>query len=43
MVRPWLCEIRHMWEGSPSEPEIRKEMTMENGEVSLVHGFTQKS
>merc|ERR1719411_1898092 len=31
-ARPWLCEIRHMWEGSPSEQEIRKEMTMENGE-----------
>jgi len=31
-ARPWLCEIKHMWEGSPSEPEILKEMMQENGE-----------
>jgi len=30
--RPWLCEIRHIWEGSPSEPTILKELMQENGE-----------
>ena len=33
--RPWLCEIRDMWEGTPSEPLALKEMTQENGEVFL--------
>jgi G3E family GTPase len=31
--RPWLCEIRHMWEGSPSEEVVKKELLQENGEV----------
>lgn len=31
-ARPWLCEIRHMWEGTPSEDVVMKEMTQENGE-----------
>merc|ERR1719411_2210545 len=26
-ARPWLCEIRQMWEGSPSEAMVLKEMT----------------
>merc|ERR1719234_1317910 len=30
--RPWLCEVRHMWEGSPAEETIMKELTQENGE-----------
>jgi len=29
---PWLCEDREMWEGTPSEELIRKDMTQENGE-----------
>ena len=33
-ARPWLCEIKHMWAGSPSEPEIMKEMMDESGKVS---------
>ena len=32
-ARPWLCEIRHMWEGTPSEPAVMKELLNENGEV----------
>ena len=32
-ARPWLCEIRDRWEGTPSESQILKELTMENGEV----------
>ena len=32
-ARPWLCEIRHMWEGSPSEEVVKKELLQENGEV----------
>merc|ERR1740131_837499 len=31
-ARPWLCEVRHMWEGSPSEETIMKELTQENVE-----------
>jgi len=31
-ARPWLCEIRHMWEGTPSEPAVMKELLNENGE-----------
>ena len=31
--RPWLCELKHLWEGSPSEHEILKTLTQENGEV----------
>ena len=26
-------KVRHMWEGSPSEETIMKELTQENGEV----------
>ena len=33
--RPWLCEIRHMWEGTPSEQMVMKEMTQESGEVII--------
>merc|ERR1712241_969742 len=29
---PWLCEARELWEGSPSEELVRKDMTQENGE-----------
>jgi len=32
-ARPWLCELKHMWEGSPQEPEVLKEMTDNNGEL----------
>ena len=32
--RPWLCELKHLWEGSPSEPQILKTLTdEESGEV----------
>lgn len=31
-ARPWLCEIRERWEGTPSEPEILKSLRQENGE-----------
>jgi len=27
--RPWLCELKHLWEGSPSEPQILKTLTDE--------------
>jgi len=27
-----MCEIRDMWEGTPSEALVRKDMNMENGE-----------
>ena len=29
---PWMTEIRHMWEGTPTEKLIRKDFTDENGE-----------
>ena len=29
---PWLCEARELWEGSPSEELVRKDLTQENGE-----------
>ena len=32
-ARPWLCEVRHMWEGSPSEEIFMKELLQDNGEV----------
>ena len=28
-----LIKVRHMWEGSPAEETIMKELTQENGEV----------
>ena len=28
-----VTKVRHMWEGSPSEETIMKELTQENGEV----------
>ena len=28
-----VMKVRHMWEGSPSEETIMKELTQENGEV----------
>ena len=33
-ARPWLCEIKHMWEGSPAEEQVMKEMRDEDGKVS---------
>ena len=32
-ARPWLCEIKHMWEGSPAEEQVMKEMRDEEGKV----------
>ena len=32
-ARPWLCEMRERWEGTPYEPMALKEMQNENGEV----------
>jgi len=32
---PWMCEIRHFWEGSPSEEAILKVMNDENGSERL--------
>ena len=29
---PWMCEIREYWEGTPSEPLVRKDMNKEDGE-----------
>merc|ERR1719427_2579184 len=29
---PWMCESREFWEGTPSEEEILKDMTDEDGE-----------
>ena len=31
--RPWLCETKHTWEGTPDEPEFLEALTQENGEV----------
>jgi len=31
-ARPWLCEMRERWEGTPYEPMALKEMQNENGE-----------
>jgi len=31
-ARPWLCEMRERWEGTPYEPIALKEMLQENGE-----------
>ena len=31
--RPWLCETKHTWEGTPDEPEFLDALTQENGEV----------
>ena len=28
----WMCQMEYMWEGTPSEAQIRKEMTQESGE-----------
>ena len=32
-ARPWLCDIRFMWEGTPMEAKIMEEMKQPNGEV----------
>ena len=32
-ARPWLCEMRDRWEGTPYESIAMKEMLQENGEV----------
>jgi len=31
-ARPWLCEMRERWEGTPYEEIAKKEMLQENGE-----------
>ena len=31
-ARPWLCEMRERWEGTPMEPMALKELTQDNGE-----------
>ena len=46
--RPWLCETKHTWEGTPDEPEFLEALTQENGEVIHLrilkkHPVTQKS
>lgn len=28
---PWMCEMREMWEGTPSEALVRKDMNQQNG------------
>ena len=33
--RPWLCETRHLWEGSPDEAEFLEALTQEKGEVFI--------
>ena len=30
---PWLCEVRHTWEGTPSEPIVMSQLEDEFGEV----------
>jgi len=29
---PWMCEMREMWEGTPAEELVKKDMNKENGE-----------
>ena len=31
-ARPWLCEMRERWAGTPMEPMALKELTQDNGE-----------
>ena len=31
--RPWICEMRQVWEGTEQEQEVRRELFQENGEV----------
>ena len=31
-ARPWLCEMRERWEGTPMEPMALKELSQDNGE-----------
>ena len=35
-ARPWLCEIKHMWEGSSAEEQVMKEMRDEDGKVKMI-------
>lgn len=39
-ARPWLSELRHLWEGTPSEEMAMKELLQENGEVINNYNFT---
>merc|ERR1719320_124775 len=32
MASPWMCEIREIWEGTPSGVQVLKDMIKENGE-----------
>ena len=34
-ARPWLCEMRERWEGTPMEPMALKELSQDNGEELL--------
>ena len=36
---PWLCEVRHTWEGTPSEPIVLTQLEDESGEVSFKNHF----
>jgi len=40
--RPWLCEMRQVWEGTDSEQEVRKELVQENGEEWLYGDRSQE-
>jgi len=31
-AKPWLCELKERWKGTPFEPVVMKEMLQENGE-----------
>ena len=32
-ARPWLCDMKNMWEGTPLEEKVMEEMMQPNGEV----------
>ena len=36
---PWLCEVRHTWEGTPSEPIVLTQLEDESGEVIFGRAF----
>ena len=38
-AKPWLCELKERWKGTPFEPVVMKEMLQENGEVNVCMVF----
>ena len=41
-ARPWFCEMRERWEGTPYESVALKEMLQDNGEVGIFKGCGSK-